>query len=421
MERIIRFIDSFGDRQILFITFLISLLSRLVVILLLGQEQNLYEYGSIAQNLVTGNGFSFDAFPPATPVQETCVMPPFYPYLLAVSYFLFGVNTIAIAAIQIVQSLVGAATVYPLYYLAKDTYSKRTAVLSVLIFAIYPDFLHWSYLIQQLTFTTFSVVSIVYLFRIYNNNPTHRKALALGLGSELGLLVDPVIVSVVGLLFMWILFLLVKWRFEHDHSSIRDVKLKATGLILAIVVCGIVIAPWEMRCLSVYDGNFVFIKASGFNLWRGNNQNYTDTGIPPWTTTDMLAEINMTKEGDIDSAFGQIASTYMLTHMPETLMNSVRKFIDFWWFPKIFPEESPLPRQILYAPLLLLALVAIYIDRRRIVQLASFLLPLIAFSILYSLVFILAHHRIPIQPILFVLSARGLDHSITSLYRRNEA
>ncbi|MFX1369141.1 MAG: ArnT family glycosyltransferase [Promethearchaeota archaeon] len=348
-------------------------------------------------------------------------MSPFYPYLLAGSYYLFGVNTVAIAFVQAIQSLVGAATVYPLYYLAKDYYSKRTAVLSVLIFALFPDFLHWSYLIQQLTFLTFFVVSIIYVYTIYNRNPTIRRSLVLGFVAGVGILVDAVIVSVVSFLFIWMLFQLVKQHLEKGTPSPRSVRRKAVCFILAVAVCGLVITPWELRSLSVYDGNFVFIKASGFNLWLGNNANYTATGIPYWITTESLLDLNLTQEGDIDNALGQFAVTYMLAHIPQTLMNSIRKFIEFWWFPKVYPEMSPLPRQLLYAPLLLFAVVALFMDRKRLGEIAPLLLPLLAFAIVYSVVFVLPHHRIPIQPILFILSAAGIEYAATRFNRKSEA
>jgi 4-amino-4-deoxy-L-arabinose transferase-like glycosyltransferase len=415
---ILRYFGNLKDRQTLVLTFLISLAGRLAVILVLGQEQLLLENGTIAKNLVSGDGFSIDVYAPSSPPQETCFMSPFYPYLLASSYVLLGVNMTAIAFVQIVQSLVGAATVYPLYYLARDCYSKRTGMLSVLIFAIFPDFLHWSYLIQQLTFTTFSVVSIVYLFNLFNRDPTLRKSLALGLVAAFGLLVDPVVVSVIGLMFIWVLFALVKQTLGHRTPSTKDIRLKAAGLILAVAVCGLAIAPWELRCLRLYDGHFVFIKAAGFNLWRGNNPNYTDTGIPPWVPMDILLELNLTEEGDIDSTLGQLAVTYMMTHVPQTLMNSARKFVEFWWFPKAYPEESPLLRQLTYAPLLLLALVALLIDRKRLGQVVPILVPLIGFSVTYSVIFVLAHHRIPVEPFLFILSARGMEYAATRLPRR---
>ncbi len=421
LKRSIKNADNLEDRKLILFAFLISLTGRIAVILTLGQEQLLYETGGIALNLVSGNGFSFDFFPPATQLQETCVISPFYPYLLAGSYFVFGVNTIAIAAVQIIQSLVGAATVYPLYYLARDYYSKRTAIFSVLIFALYPDFLHWSYLIQQLTFVTFFVVSIMYAYHLYSKDPAIRRSLALGLVAGFGLLVDAVIVSIVGLLFIWMLFALIKQKLENRTPSSRDVRRKVVCFVLAVAVCGLIIAPWELRCLSVYDGNFVFIKASGFNLWLGNNANYTATGIPYWITTESLLDLNLAQEGDIDSALGQLAVTYMLAHIPQTLMNSIRKFIEFWWFPKVYPEMSPLPRQLLYAPLLLFAVIALFMDRKRLGEIAPLLLPLLAFTIIYSVVFVLPHHRIPIQPILFILSAAGLEYTATRLNRKGEA
>ena len=336
-------------------------------------------------------------------------MSPFYPYLLAGAYLLFGINSTAIAAVQIVQSVVGAATIYPLFYLAKEYYSRNTAFLSVFIFTIHPDFLHWSYLIQQLTFTTFFVVCLVYMFDRFRKVPTVRNATAAGIVAGIGLLVDAIIIAIIGLFVLWLLVGLLKQWFRDDRSFSSDLRTKLVTLFIALLICMSIITPWTIRCLNVYDGQFVFMKASGFNLWRGNNPNYTATGIPPWVNTEILTDLNLPNEGDIDSALGQIAVAYMLSHPVETLVNVVRKLVDFWWFPQAFPEESPLERQLIYAPLLLLAIIAVIVDRTRVREIVPLLLPILAFSILYSVVFVLAHHRIPIQPFLFILSARGIE------------
>ena len=88
-------------------------------------------------------------------------------------------------------------------------------------------------------------------------------------------------------------------------------------------------------------------------------------------------------------------------------INTLRKFVEFWWFPKILPEQSPLLRKITYAPLLVLAITALFYERKRIRELVPLVIPLLAFTLLYSITFVLPRYRVPIQPLLFIFSAYG--------------
>ena len=91
MQKIFGILKKLTTKQIMLVIFLIALSLRVITIFLLGQDVNLYENGEIALNLVNGNGFSMEFFS-STKIQETCAMVPVYPFLIAFSYLIFGVN-----------------------------------------------------------------------------------------------------------------------------------------------------------------------------------------------------------------------------------------------------------------------------------------------------------------------------------------
>ncbi len=410
--KVIKFVQSVNKKQILAFLFTFALVLRIITILVMGQQQNLYENGEIALHLIQGRGFVYSYFPPVTQLQPTCIMAPFYPFFLATFFLLFGVNQTALLAVQLIQVIIGSLTIFPIYYLSRMFFSQRTAVISCMLFAVYPDFLYSVASFHQIVFTTFLIPILIFFTYDLQKKPTHRKAGACGALYGFSLLVEPVIISVFSLMSLWIVISWIRRKSFNAFSSKSlpksSLKRKVMAISILVVFCGLVILPWEVRCLMVYEGNFVFIKGSGFNLWRGNNAKYTETGIPPWYPSEMVVNTGLTKEGEIERMFYDSARSYISSHILETLFNSLRKMVDFWWFPKILPEQSPPLRRALYAPLLLLAIGALFYERRRIKELMPLLVPFLGFTLLYSITFVLPRYRVPIQPLLFILSAYGL-------------
>ena len=76
-----------------------------------------WEMGRIARSICEGHGFSSPFFDPSGP---TAMLPPAYPYLVALCMKLFGGFTVATTmAILSLNSLSASLTVFPVYFLAE--------------------------------------------------------------------------------------------------------------------------------------------------------------------------------------------------------------------------------------------------------------------------------------------------------------
>ncbi len=92
--------------------------------------------GRIARSIVEGHGFSSPFFDPSGP---TAMLPPAYPYLVALCMKLFGGFTVPSAmAVLTFNSLFASLTVIPVYFLAKRALDERTALLAGWTWAFFP-------------------------------------------------------------------------------------------------------------------------------------------------------------------------------------------------------------------------------------------------------------------------------------------
>lgn len=138
-----------------------------------------YEYVSLAQNLITGHGFSVSESPPFTPdLRRT----PLYPALLAGILWATNDNLTGAVVVNIVFSV---ATVALTYYLARQLFSAPAAVWASLLLAI--DFTSIAYsnlLLTEAVFTALVCVGLLWVVRCLEHS---RPSYALISGIFLGL------------------------------------------------------------------------------------------------------------------------------------------------------------------------------------------------------------------------------------------
>lgn len=226
------------------------------------QRPYTFEHGQIAANLLAGEGFSIrflGAFGP-TSQQAPC-----YPLLLAGVEGVLGQGFAALATVQILQAVAGAACVVLLTLLVWRWLPEMPAagILAGLFLAIQPTQIYAVTQIQPAVWIGLVLVGLLLA--------AARPALV---GDWRH---DALCGSLAGLLLLWepILALALPIALVMRLQRGRAVGDSWAGLAKRAAafagVALVVIAPWLARNAFVH-GEFVFIKSTfGYAFWQGNN------------------------------------------------------------------------------------------------------------------------------------------------------
>lgn len=358
----------------------------------------------IATHIVNGEGYSHTY---GGILRPTSMMPPLYPYFLSLFLYLCRDTSSAFLVVSVVQSLIVSLAIFPLYAISNTIFNKKVAIMSSLLFIFYPIFIIQVLVIHQLNFEILCSCLLVYLLLRIKNNFASKEAIYLGIMLGISTLVNPVFFSFLPVIAIWSYF---------TCPNIPKRKI-VKSLFVIFIISFLIISPWTIRNYNVY-GEFVFMKSTGAYLYRGNNPDYTETGFP----SQKLPEIdNKTSYPHDHPYYGKkikkMTLEYMVNNPIITVKQFLQKFYDFWWFPKIAPEQTPIIRRITYLPLLLLGIFGIIITMRRFKEVSALYIPLISFSFSYSIFFVLPRFRIPILPIFFIFSAYAVFYLADKMFK----
>ena len=229
-------------------------------------EPRAYEHGQIAENLLAGQGFSIELLGAEGPTSQQA---PFYPFLLAAFYKVFGAGTPeAFLAVQLLQCLVGTGLVLAVVWLAWSLVPQQPAVgwVAGLGAAVYPTHV---YMVTHLQVAVWAATLLATLLAVVVSPQfratTRGAVLAGGLAGVL-LLVEPILALALPIcaLVFWLAESSGDWQ---SRFKLDALKRLATMAALAVVI----ITPWTVRNLIVH-GQPVFIKSTfGYAFWQGNN------------------------------------------------------------------------------------------------------------------------------------------------------
>jgi 4-amino-4-deoxy-L-arabinose transferase-like glycosyltransferase len=244
--------------------FVVALTLRLVPVFLTVDMgialDDMFQYDALAESIMEGRGYTWYGDIP------TAFRAPLYPLFLALIYFLFGRQFLAV---RIIQAVIGAFLPLVVYFLGRRLFDGRVGQIASWVMVFYPIFL--LYPLALVTENLFFLLVPLMMLCLLNAIDTSRRLYYLLAGLLLGLaiLTRSVISGFVLLVLPWL------WYYTSDKRE----ALKSWGLIL--LSGAMLTVPWSIRNTLLYS-QFVFVESSmGFNFYLGYHPDGTGTFDSP--------------------------------------------------------------------------------------------------------------------------------------------
>lgn len=362
------------------------------------------ETGRIARSLAQGHGFSSPLFAETGP---TAWMAPLYPMLVAGVFKLFGVYTKASAAIMLFfDCLFSALTCIPVLFIAKKTFDERTAMWAGWAWAFFPYAVFFSAdFIWATTLTTLALATL-FLMALHLDRPGVLRWSGFGLASGVGALIDPVVLSVIPLIGLWMAFRLLRQR--------RSCLKPALVAIFSFVA---VVSPWFVRNYKTFRTFVPFRDNLGLELYVGNNGDtwhFAPSGHHPTDTDREWQEYRAQGELDYMRHKERQALDYIASHKKDFALLSARRAVymwtNFWSFSRRYREAEPLdaPSIVLCTTLTVLALMGLRRALQDGIDAVPYGIALFCFPIVYYFTHAEDYYRRPIDPIFLLLAVYAL-------------
>jgi 4-amino-4-deoxy-L-arabinose transferase-like glycosyltransferase len=366
-----------------------------------------YEAGRIAESIATGKGFSSPS--PLVETGPTAWLSPVYPYLVAGVFKLWGIYTAKSHAIlQLLNCFFPAATILPIFAIAKRSLGGGVAVLSSWTWVFLPT--AWHMPMQYVWDTTLSALWFALLFwaTLAIRQRSELAAWA-GYGAlwAIGAMINASCLSVFPFFIVWL-----AWE-----SQKRQVPwLPQVSSALVVFLLGLM--PWTIRNYRAF-GRLIPVRNNvGIMLWHGNNS------IAPGLDSFAMAPYLYRPEADLYKRLGEVsymqmkqreAIRFMRSHPSETVRLILGRLGRHWFFvtdrPNTTWSAEPLYIRIYSFLNGLLILCcwfgAVMMLRERDSQAIPYAIVLLFYPLVYYVTASLLRYRFPIDPLLTILAVHG--------------
>lgn len=380
-----------------------------------------WEYETIANRLLAGQGYSFEFLHTTYWSFNT----PLFGFLCAGVY---AVTNHSYFAILIIQSFFTIALALVIFKIAKLVFSEGVGLLAAALVAFHPGFIYYDvFNLLPLSIDSFLIAAITLLLLKHKDKPTVMSM------SLLGVLIGIATLSrgITGALLPFIIIYIAVFA--------RSLNLKDRLKITMCLVCAtfIILAPWIIRNYFIHK-QFVFISStSGENLWRGNNRYATGTSydehkiaiLDLWPQ-DFKEKVFSLAEMQQKKFFEEEALHFIRANPLETARLYVKKVYYFWWFSAqsgiIYPKSYLTIYKYLYIILISISLAGIAFalaSSNRETRESCLILISVPLSICLaqSIFYVEGRHRWLIEPIMMVFFSYGVIRSWKVLRARTRA
>jgi 4-amino-4-deoxy-L-arabinose transferase-like glycosyltransferase len=309
------------------------------------------EYLALARSVTLGKGFTYD-LPPDSSNAPRFGRAPGYPVFLALVGGGRGEFDATPPQIKIAQSIVAAIGVWLIGTIARRAAGSRAGVAAASLAAVYPP-LVWicAYVFSEALFSTVALAAVLLLNSSLDraaapNTSQSRSALrwgvAAGIMTGAAMLVRPAMAFFVPVAVVWLI-------------------AKRAAVLAALLVAGalIVVGPWTIRNVHVYNRLVFIASEGGVTFWTGNHPRATGEGDMAANPDIKIAEIAFRREHpgltqeELEPLYYREAIAYIAAH-------------PLWWtgllLKKAFYTVVPLGRSYaLHSPLYRTSSIASYL------------------------------------------------------------
>lgn len=209
-----------------------------------------YEYWKMVENFISGKGLM---------VAESlkAYRPPLYPLFLAILVKMGS----GIIGIRISQAFISALTCVFIYFLGKEIFDKKVAIMSSFLSSFYPFFIFYSgFLLTETLFIFLVVLSIYTFIKLFQPETLPFYGLATGAVTAFSGLCRPTM----ELFFPFCLIFVMLAKDNSLQKRIKKVLFACTGFVL-------VLTPWIVRNYIVLGKFIPGTTMGGGVFWEGNN------------------------------------------------------------------------------------------------------------------------------------------------------
>ena len=368
----------------------------------------LFESGNIAHSLATGHGFSS---PFRVDTGPTAWMTPAYPLLLAGIFQLFGAYTFhAWAAAVLLNIFCCTVACVPIFYAGKRIGGVGLGACAAWLWAVFPNAIlipvesMWDASISVLLGAAilWATIAVVESLRM-------RDWCAYGLLWGVALMVNATLAALLPLLLGWLAY--------RQHRAKRAWARRTAAAVAIVVFCCM---PWTIRNYRVFHHFVPLRSVLGLQLWLGNNDQTQDIFRgdlhPIYNATEREHYIAMGEIAYMHEKQRQ-AVQYMLSHPAREAHLIANRFISIWSGGTPNPATDFVGTPSLWFRFILAfnLLVAVGALCGTIVLIRNhnpFAFPVAVFPVVYPwayyLTLALPRYRLPIDPIVLLLTAVAL-------------
>ena len=322
--------------------------------------------------------------------------PPLYLYFLGVPFAATG----SLAAVQYLQSLVGALLVPALGLLGRSAFSEPAGLAAAGLAALYPELIWFA--AHFWAETLFTVLLWWAIERLLASDTRGSGWAAVGAGLLFGL---AILTRETVLYFLPFAALWLAWR--------RPGGVRRAALV--VVASLLVVLPWTVRNWVVFDAFVPVSTAGALNLWQGNTRlTRQEVYEEYWAVRGRIPKYEHARARALEA---------ILERQPLWILEKLRSELPEFWAvhaqPIVHVERGAYG--IVRRPLALAAVAVVLVPYLAVLalfvvglsRLPSGRAPLLvlAFLVFYVLLHVAAHgyprYRLPVMPALFLVAAHG--------------